>query len=49
MAYLLRNPTRIHENEGSILDLAQRVKDLGVAMSCGVGYRRGSDPAVAVV
>ena len=35
------NPTRIHEDAGSIPDLTQRVS---VAMSSGVGHRRGLDP-----
>ena len=37
------NPTGSHEVEGSISGLAQWVK-AGVAMSCGVGQRRGWDP-----
>ena len=35
------NPTRNHEVAGSVPALAQ-----WVAVSCGVGYRRGSDPAL---
>ena len=31
---------------GSIPALAQWFKDLGVAMSCDVGYRHGSDPVL---
>ena len=38
------NPTSIHEDAGSIPGLTQLVKNLAVAMSCGVGYRRGLDP-----
>ena len=45
MAQWLTNPTRNHEVVGLILGLAQGVKDL-VAVSCGVGLRRGSDPAL---
>ena len=40
MAQWLTNPTRNHEVAGSVPALAQCV-----AVSCGVGCRRGSDPA----
>ena len=46
MAQWLTNPSRNHEVAGSIPGLAQRVKNPGVATSCGVGRRRGSDPAL---
>ena len=39
------NPTRSHEVLGLIPGLAQWVKDLAFAMSCGVGQRCVSDPA----
>ena len=45
MAQWLMNPTRNHEVSGSIPSLAQWVND-PVAVSCGVGCRRGSDPAL---
>ena len=45
---VLKNPTRNHEVSGSIPGLAQWVKDHSIAVSCGVGRRRGSRVAVAL-
>ena len=44
MAQWLTNPTRDHEVAGLVPCLAQWVKGSGIAMSYGVGCRRGSDP-----
>ena len=44
-AQQLTNPTRNHEDSGSMPGLTQWVKDL-VLRECGVGHRHSSDPAL---
>ena len=46
MAQQVKNPTSICEDVGSIPGHTQSVKEYGVAMSCGVGHRCGSDLAL---
>ena len=38
---VVMNPTRIHEDAGSIHGLIQWVKRSSITMSCGVGRRHG--------
>ena len=46
MVQQAKNPTSIHEDVGTIPGLARQVKLSGVAMTCGIGRIRGSDPAL---
>ena len=46
MVQWLTNLTRNHEVAGSAPGLAWWVKGSSVAMSCGIGCRRGSDPTL---
>ena len=46
MAQWVKNTISIQEDVGSIPGLTQWVKGSGIAMSCGVGYRLSSDPAL---
>ena len=43
MAQQVKNPTSVRENAGSTPGLTQWVKGSGIAVSCSVGYRCGSD------
>ena len=43
------NPTHIHEDVSLIPGLAQWVGDLALLVSCSVGRRCGSDPALLLL
>ena len=46
MAQRVKNLTRTHEDAGLIPGLAQGFKGSGIAVSCGVRHRCGSDLAL---
>ena len=46
MAQQVTNPTSIHEDVGLIPCLIRWVKGSSSALSCDVGHRGGSDPAL---
>ena len=46
MAQKVTIPTIIQEDAGFLPSLTQWVKDPYVAMSCGIGLRHGSNPAL---
>ena len=46
VAQWVKNPTRIHEDAGSITALAQWVKGSSIVTSCSVGHRHGADRAL---
>ena len=48
VAQWFKNPTSITEDSSSIPGIAWWVKGSGVAVSCGVGHKHGSDLVVAM-
>ena len=44
---MVKNQTSIHEDVGLIPDLTHRLRS-GVAVSCGIGHRHGSDLTLLV-